>query len=165
MNAIKIQYSKPLALLFLLIGPPFMLALAGVSAWISWCLLIDPFPTRMNVVHYVGGCIIFPPLVIAGAKCTWFVLRYGRETFFTQFRLSEHGIQLDSWRYPNLEVSWADIESAIYDRPMKTIVLRSRKLVAPIAITNNASYESAEFIGAVNLIKKKCAGRWRKKWL
>jgi hypothetical protein len=165
MNEVKVQYFKPLAVLLILAGLPVSIALTAISAWVTWLILMNPLPAGMNTYQFIGVCIMFPLIMVIGAKSVWFILRYGTETLFTVFRLSERGINIENRRYGNLEIGWGDIDSAIYDRPLKVIVLKSSKLASPIAIVNNAQYQSNEFKEAVSLIKNKCTNRWKEKWL
>ena len=165
MNEIKVQFFKPLAALMILIGLPFFIAIAAISAWLTWLLLMKPLPAGMTTLHLIGGCIIFPVTLVMSAKSAWFIYRYGRETLFTVFRLSERGINIENRRYGNLEIGWEDIDAATYDRPLKMIILLSSKLVSPIAIANNAHYQTEEFKAAASLIKQKCVNQWKEKWL
>jgi hypothetical protein len=165
MNEIKVQFFKPIAVLFILTGIPILIFLTLFSAWMTWVLLMNPLPSGLSTVHLIGGCIIFPVMVVFGAKSTWFSFRYGRETLFTVFRLTERGINIENRRYGNLELEWGDIDAAIFDKPLKVVILNSRKLVSPIAISNNAQYQTNEFKEAVDLIKQKCTNRWKEKWL
>lgn len=165
MNEVKFQYFKPLALLLIVMGPPVSIFITAFSALMTWFILTKPVPVGMSAFLLIVSSILFPLMVVFGAKSTWFVLRYGKETFFTIFNLTERGVNITNRRYGNLDIEWCDIDAVTYDRPLKVIILNSSKLASPIAISNNAQYQSGEFKEAINLIKSKCGNRWKEKWL
>ncbi|USX24624.1 hypothetical protein NHH73_18625 [Oxalobacteraceae bacterium OTU3CINTB1] len=158
MTDITIRFPRPVAIFFLLAGLPVFVFLTLVAVWMTLSLhtLAGKFPTWGLVAAYV----IFPATVVLSCASVLFIFRYGRETLFTTFRFIERGINVENSRYRSLIILWSDIDSATYSRSLKIVVLRSRKLATPIAIS-----QWANFPEAVRLTKQKIGLRWVEKWL
>jgi len=155
---IAIRFPRPVAIFFLLTGLPFFVFLTFVAVWMTLSLhtLAGKFPIWGLVAAYV----IFPAMVVFSCASVVFSFRYGKETLFTTFRFIERGINVENSRYRSLFILWSDIDSATYSRSLKIIVLESRKLATPIAIS-----QWKNFPEAARLIKRKIGLRWVENWL
>jgi hypothetical protein len=158
MTDIVIRIPRPVAIFFLLAGLPTFVFLTLTSIWmtLSLHLLAGKFP----IWSLVAGYIIFPAMTAFSCASILFGFRYGKETLFTTFRFVEKGIEIENSHYHSLMILWSEIESASYSRALKVVVLRSRKLVVPIAIS-----QWENFPEAVQLLKQKIDKRWVEKWL
>ena len=158
MNDIVVRFPRPFAIILLITGVPVFVFLALMGIWmtISMPVLAGKFP----VWAAVAACVIFPAMVVFSVASAHFCVRYGKESLFTTFRFSEQGIHIENSRYHSLLISWSDLESVTYSRSLKILLLRSTKLVAPIAVS-----QWQNFPEAVQLSRQQMGGRWVEKWL
>lgn len=158
MTDIVIRFPKPIAIFFLLAGLPVFVLLTFVAVWMT--LSVHTLAGKFPIWGLVAAYVIFPATVVFSCASVLFIFRYGKETLFTTFRFVEQGINVENSRYRSLMILWSDIESASYSRSLKIVVLRSSKLVVPIAIS-----QWENFPEAVCLMKQKIGQRWVEKWL
>lgn len=161
MNEVTIRFPKLLALFLAAFGVPVLAALTLGFAVVTFLLHTVAMPLWKIGLAYV----IFPFMAVFSAVGTFTSFRYGRESVFTTFHVSSHGIAIENRRYGLLQLTWPDIKGATYSRIMKTVVLDSPRLSNPIAIMNNPTVDAADFQTAVAIIRQNLQGRLITKWI
>jgi hypothetical protein len=163
MSEIIIRFPKPLAFFLAIVGVPFFIVLTLAFTVMTFSL--HTIAEQMPVWKIAAGYVLMPFMAIFSAVGTATVIRYGRETLFTTFRLSDGGVAIENSRYGMLRLAWRDIDAATYSRVMKTVVLTSHRLAKPIAIMNNAQVESDEFRTAISMVRQNLQDRFNAKWI
>jgi hypothetical protein len=160
MPEIIVRFPKPLAILGLLIWLPMFVfsAVVGTLMTLNLHTLAGTFP----MWALAAGYVLFPMMLAVSIAGIVAFFLYALETFFTTFRVTKNGINIENRRYGLLELAWTDIEAARHSTLLKYVVLESRKLKVPIAIMDNASMGFEE---AVVQVKKNVGARWVASWL
>jgi hypothetical protein len=158
MNDIVVRIPGPIAFISLVLGLPIFVFMA--VACVLMTLLLHTLAGKFPLWGIVAGYFIFPAMVVFSCASILAGFRYGRESLFTTFRVNEHGINIENQRYDSLMLRWNEIESASYSRSLKIVVLRSRKLAAPIAFSNWKNFPEA-----VQKVKQNIGARWIEKWI
>jgi hypothetical protein len=158
MTDIVVRLPRPIAIFLLIFSVPFFVLLTFVCVFVALSMhtSAETYPIWRMVACYA----IFSATVVFSCASILFIFRYGKESLFTTFRFVEQGIYIENSRYHALMLSWSDVESASYSRSLKIVVLRSRKLAVPIAIS-----QWKNFPEAVELLKERIGERWVEKWL
>ena len=161
MTEVTIRFPKLLAIFSAVVGVPVLAALTIGFTVMTFLLHTVAMPLWKIGLAY----LIFSSMAVFLAVGTVTIFRYGRESLFTTFRISNHGIGIENRRYGLLQLAWPDIEGATYSQIGKTIVLNSPRLLNPIAIMYNPNAESTEFQAAVAMVRQNLQGRFSTKWI
>lgn len=163
MSEIIVRFSKPTAIVFAIIGVPFFVSMTFICAWMTFSFhnIAQQLPYWKIAVAYV----IFPLMTVVSAKATITLIRCGKETLFTTFRFSDGGVKIENKRYGMLTLTWCEVDAALYNRSLRTLVLKSQRLARPVVLMNNASRESPEFHAAVSIIRKSLQSRFSARWI
>jgi hypothetical protein len=164
MSELQFSFTRRAALATLILIP----TLAAFMCLIGLILLLVVWSGALSLQVHERRLLLFvlPLFSVFFLHLAASLLR-GRETFFTVFRITEAGVQVENRRYGKLLLSWDDVSRASYSRLQKFITLRSPRLRRPLRIVSTRRERPAgtQLQAARTILQRHLGTRWSERWL